>query len=354
MGSCLGDCLSQFHCVAAASNMTTLVLENSGQLIQNDKHFQFLKSILEFWGYFIVACDVVRMEQMHPATRNRSILIAVKQQFVDSNVRPQWWVLPSLSPKAWEGSCETDWDHCPAHCSNFWIWLDQDYKLFNDVGMKSKPKSPPIRRRFANQDQQNSPQEVRWPSMGTNKTSRWNPCKSLEFWGSWCLHLVLTWCPIHCSGWDLTLSWLFRMGHCPLKQQTCLAHSWECYPWIPCLTGLLTAWNFKQHAFKRPQIQIHDAFIRHQEKCWIAPRIQVHEDQQCPGLLHLSDCDIECDFHEGMDLSQQGCDGGQVMTLSVSGPKNLQQGDVDNQKRVVTSRNRSKTKTKKWRTKRKL
>ena len=50
--------------------MTTLVLENSGQLIQNDKHFQFLKSILEFWGYFIVACDVVRMEQMHPVTRS--------------------------------------------------------------------------------------------------------------------------------------------------------------------------------------------------------------------------------------------------------------------------------------------
>ena len=99
----LGTVLANSIVCAAASNMTTLVLENSGQLIQNDKHFQFLKSILEFWGYFIVACDVVRMEQMHPATRNRSILIAVKQQFVDSNVRPQMVGIALFIPKSMGG-----------------------------------------------------------------------------------------------------------------------------------------------------------------------------------------------------------------------------------------------------------
>ena len=63
-------------------------------------------------------------------------------------------------------------------------------------------------------------------------------------------------------------------------------------------TGLLTVWNFKQHAFKKPQIQLQEALIRHQEQCWIASKIVVREDEECPGLFHVLCHDGECEIDE--------------------------------------------------------
>ena len=82
--------------------------------------------------------------------------------------------------------------------------------------------------------------------------------------------------------------------------------------------------------------QIHEALICHQEQCWIAPRVVVHEDLQCPGLLHLSHSDVECDFQEGMDVSQHGCDGSLQMVPCILGdvPSAPQNGDIENKTRV--------------------
>ena len=74
----LGVILAKSITCAAIMETETIALENSAQMYRNSKYYDFLVNFLRYWGYVLVAVDVVQIEHLHPAIRNRCIAVAVR------------------------------------------------------------------------------------------------------------------------------------------------------------------------------------------------------------------------------------------------------------------------------------
>ena len=74
----LGVVLAKAITCAAIMETEMIALENSAQMYRNSVYYDFLVNFLRYWGYVLVAIDVVQIDHLHPATRNRCIAVAVR------------------------------------------------------------------------------------------------------------------------------------------------------------------------------------------------------------------------------------------------------------------------------------
>ena len=149
----LGTVLAKSIACAAISNTKMIVLENSAQMLQNPKYHQVLKTFLQYWGYAIVASDVVPLERMHPAVRNRSIVLAVQQTNNDLNTPTPDIEINQFIPKNLGGVMADRLGPLPSQLLQQLDLDELEYELFNSLEfmpsfMRHKPKNPPIRRRL--------------------------------------------------------------------------------------------------------------------------------------------------------------------------------------------------------------
>ena len=287
----LGTVLANSISCAAVAGIPILAIENSSQLVQNNDFHGFLCLLLEYWGYQVVAEDVVSLEKMHPAVRNRAIIIAVcKDKFANLDQEGKPLKLDHFIPPQLGGVMSDRLGPLPEILMMNLDLEEKDFQMMNNLEympkfMRARPRNPPIRRRLitpANQklssgtsmakygDQQNLP-----PHCLKNGGILGELMKDLHH------HDIRFVAPIEillCLGCSqaVILPKNQRLGWHIIGNAIHEYHA---------LVGLITVWNFLRFHLQTPQLDFLEALVRHQSKCWVARQVDFYPDPTCPDVM---------------------------------------------------------------------
>ena len=291
----LGVVLAKSITCAAIMETETIVLENSAQMYRNSTYYDFLMNFLRYWGYVLVAIDVVQIEHLHPATRNRCIAVAVRnpQTYDQPDFPRRPLKLNGFIPKHIGGVMRDrlGFGDVPDQLMQHLDLDSKDLEIFGlpelmPIAMRNKCRNPSILNRVVDVDCNKLSSGTAMAKYGDQQNL---PFSSLEKFGI----LGELFGPANQIRFIAPIEILLCLG---CSERTVIPRnnllSWRivgnAIHEYHALVGLITAWNFKLYEKSRPQLPLKTLLLRHQSRCWVANQLRVEEDAQVPGLLYVT------------------------------------------------------------------